>query len=122
MSKNREKGNFAEDIAANFLEKRGYILLDRNYYCPEGELDIVALQGEWLVFIEVKSVSAFSDYSIFGRISKEKRIRIQKATFSWLEAHKKVEALWRCDFIGIEIAQSLHRIHHFKFLSLNEEN
>ena len=44
-----------EAEAARFLEEKGYRILERNYRCPLGEVDVVALEGDTLVFIEVKS-------------------------------------------------------------------
>lgn len=52
---NRAKGRAAEDIAANALRKKGYAILARNFSTRFGELDIVAKDGETLVFVEVKS-------------------------------------------------------------------
>jgi len=53
---NKEKGNIGEDIACTFLEKNGFVIVDRNYYKKWGELDIVARKGTKLNFFEVKSV------------------------------------------------------------------
>lgn len=48
-------GKWGEDIAAKFLRKKGYKILDRNYSCRFGEMDIIACKGEFLVFVEVKT-------------------------------------------------------------------
>ncbi len=56
-SKNRQKGNIAEDIACLFLMKRGFTLVERNYLKSWGEIDIVAEKSKRLHFIEIKSVS-----------------------------------------------------------------
>jgi Holliday junction resolvase-like predicted endonuclease len=50
-------GRQAEDRAAGFLEGLGYGILERRWRCPMGELDIVAMDGETLVFVEVKALS-----------------------------------------------------------------
>jgi putative endonuclease len=60
MSKYSEKrrfGNAGEDIACEFLRRKGFEILDRNYLRPWGEIDIVALADDTVRFIEVKSVS-----------------------------------------------------------------
>lgn len=54
----KEFGNKGEDIAIEYLEKRGYIILERNFYCRQGEIDIIAKDKNEIVFIEVKSRSS----------------------------------------------------------------
>jgi len=53
----KEKGDFAEDLAVSFLRRKGYSILDRNYWTSHGELDIIAKLHNKTVFFEVKSVS-----------------------------------------------------------------
>ncbi len=56
-SERRKTGDKGEDVASKYLEKRGYRVLERNYWKPWGEIDIVAKNGSILSFVEVKSVS-----------------------------------------------------------------
>ena len=51
MYKNQEVGKFGEDVAVKYLKQNGYKILDRNFSCKRGELDIVALQKKQIVFI-----------------------------------------------------------------------
>lgn len=51
---NRQKGAYGEDVAVQYLENRGYRIVQRNFRCPLGEIDLVAMEGKYLVFIEVK--------------------------------------------------------------------
>ena len=51
---NRETGSRFEEQVADFLKKQGFRILDRNFRCREGEIDIIARDGAYLVFIEVK--------------------------------------------------------------------
>ena len=53
----KEFGNTGEDIATEYLEKQGYIILERNFYCKQGEIDIIAKDKNEVVFVEVKSRS-----------------------------------------------------------------
>ena len=50
----RKTGTFYEEMAARYLESKGYKILDRNYHCRAAELDLIALDGECLCFVEVK--------------------------------------------------------------------
>ena len=52
---NRELGARGEQVAARYLRLRGYEILERNWVCPSGEADIIARDGDYLVFIEVKT-------------------------------------------------------------------
>ena len=49
----KEFGNTGEDIATEYLEKQGYIILERNFYCKQGEIDIIAKDKNEVVFVEV---------------------------------------------------------------------
>jgi|YNPNPStandDraft_1061719.scaffolds.fasta_scaffold01949_7 putative endonuclease len=71
-------GRLGEDAACEALEGSGYRIVQRNYRCPLGELDLVARQGKTLVFVEVKSQSAGSGISGKDRVSKEKQRRLCK--------------------------------------------
>lgn len=48
-------GGFAEEIVARHLQKQGYKIIERNYRCPTGEIDIIAMKGEYVCFVEVRS-------------------------------------------------------------------
>ena len=50
----RTIGSEAEEVACGYLEKSGYKILERNFRCRSGEIDIIALNGDYIVFIEVK--------------------------------------------------------------------
>ena len=50
----RQKGSFYEDAAISFLKNNGVIILEKNYRCKMGEIDIIGIDGEELVFFEVK--------------------------------------------------------------------
>ncbi len=53
----RAAGDVGEGVVCKYLENKGYVVLERNYWKPWGEIDIVAQKGDCLVFVEVKSVS-----------------------------------------------------------------
>jgi putative endonuclease len=52
--KNKEKGNYGEDLAAKFLSNKGYGIIERNWQFIHNEIDIIALDGKTTVFVEVK--------------------------------------------------------------------
>ena len=79
----REIGNIAENKAIEFLENRGFVIIDRNFYTKFGEIDIIAKKDNIFHFIEVKSGKKFlSIYNItptkMDRIIKSIKVYIQK--------------------------------------------
>lgn len=62
----KEIGNFGEQAAADYLESKGMKIIKRNFYCRAGELDIIATDGEYTVFVEVKT----RKNTKFGRASE----------------------------------------------------
>ena len=56
-TKKRKIGDLGEGIVCRYLENKGYIVLDRNYLRPWGEIDVIAMKGEIVHFVEVKSVT-----------------------------------------------------------------
>lgn len=68
----RKMGREKEALAAEFMEKSGYKIISRNYWCPFSELDIVAKEGEYLCFVEVKYRSSDRYGGCEGTISMKK--------------------------------------------------
>ncbi|MEX0994499.1 MAG: YraN family protein [Balneolaceae bacterium] len=102
MSKTtREKGSEAENLAAAYLEAKGWTILDQNYFFEHAEVDIVAYDQQFIVFVEVKARSN----TFFGRpeeaITPEKEKNIYKAAEAWIYERKMEGALVRFDVIAI---------------------
>ena len=67
MNKDHELGKLGEDVTANYITRLGYKVLERNFECNQGEIDIIALDNEELVFIEVKTRTGVN----YGEASEE---------------------------------------------------
>ena len=69
-------GKKGEDIAVAYLKSRGYRIVERNYKCPLGEIDIVAREGDAIVFVEVKSRKSeeFGDPQLAVGLEKQKKV------------------------------------------------
>lgn len=94
-------GRQGEQVAAEFLQAAGFRILDRNWRCAEGELDIVAAHGRSLVVCEVKTRSGSRYGSPLEAISREKRRRLRRLAVSWLVAHGVLFDQVRIDVVGI---------------------
>jgi len=115
VSKNkRSKGNFAEQIAVNYLKRMDYKVLERNYQKRIGEIDIVSAQADTIVFVEVKSLTTESILALEQTISALKKHKLIKICQYWLSEHNKSNANWRIDFIGIvvDIYGELRKLKH----------
>lgn len=116
MSKtHRQIGNEGEDLACEFLVNKGWEILDRNYYFGHSEIDIIAKNEDFYVFVEVKSRST----DFFGRpeefVSDEKVQRIFQAAEAWIIEKKLFGAPMRFDVIGILISKRKSvSIHHLQ--------
>lgn len=98
----RITGQKGEEYAANFLHKKGYLIMHRNLYTRYGEIDVVARKDRTLVFVEVKSRKSFVCGSPEDSFTKNKyRLMLKSA---WEYVYKsKYRGLWRVDLIAIKM-------------------
>ncbi|MER7796097.1 YraN family protein [Microbacterium sp. NPDC096154] len=87
MARKDELGRAGEDRAAAYLTERGYDVLDRNWRCGEGEIDIVAARGARLVAVEVKTRSGTAYGHPFAAIDDRKLDRMWRVALAWSAAH-----------------------------------
>jgi putative endonuclease len=116
MSKTgRQIGDEGEEIAAAYLESKGWLILDRNYYFEKAEVDIVAYDHTQIIFVEVKLRSD----TYFGRpeefVTSQKESFIKKAAEAWVYERKMETALVRFDVVAIvQKAKEAPDITHFE--------
>lgn len=110
----RHKGNWYEAIAARYLLERGYRILDRQYRCPSGEIDLVAQDGEIIVFVEVKGRETNRFGSAPEAVDGRKQRRIWRSAQHFLWSRGKTDALCRFDVIAIQTTASRHQIDHIE--------
>jgi len=82
-------GRYGEDLAARYLGEVGLAVLDRNWRCPDGELDIVALEGAVLAFVEVKTRSTLGYGDPAEAVHAVKAARIHRLALRWLDEHRE---------------------------------
>ncbi|MCL2007023.1 MAG: YraN family protein [Treponema sp.] len=83
------KGEPGEAIAASFLEENGIKILQRNFRSRTGEIDIIALDGETIVFIEVKSYSSLGIESLEYAVDAKKQRKIIETSKYFLSFHRE---------------------------------
>ena len=84
----RERGRIGEDIASAFLEKKGYTIVARNFLCRLGEVDIIARNGEYLTFVEVKLRKNAEHGEAREFVTRSKQKRILLAAKYYLASHE----------------------------------
>lgn len=100
--KKNELGAKGEDLAIRYLKKRGYRIIERNYRVKLGEIDIIAEQGDDLVFIEVKTRSDTSFGSPFESITVQKQKQLSKVALEYIGKKKCHLCPARFDVVGIQ--------------------
>lgn len=109
-------GILGQQLARDFLSKRGYRIIAQNYFSPFGEIDIIAQQDLQLVFIEVKTRLS----NLYGlpeeAVSPGKIAKLLKTAGQYLADKQVVDDNFRLDSIAIEIDEANHkaRIRHYK--------
>lgn len=86
-NENKLLGRWGEDRAAEYLKKKGYRILGRNYSCRMGEVDIIAQKGRFLVFAEVKLRKSDGFAKAMEFVTEAKQRRVIAAAELWLQAN-----------------------------------
>lgn len=99
----RKTGQYYEDRTVEYLKKQGYYILEQNYRCRYGEIDIIAKNDGYLVFIEVKYRKNIDSTSAFDAVDIRKQKRICGVA-RWYMVDKRVseDAKCRFDVVGIQ--------------------
>ncbi|MEQ0488176.1 YraN family protein [Anaerococcus murdochii] len=84
MTIKRQVGDFGEEITAEYLEKNGYRILDRNYSKPFGEIDIIAIKDDLIAFVEVKTRKSDDFAYAAEAVDFYKQQRIRRASQAYL--------------------------------------
>ena len=111
MNKRRE-GSRGEDLAVDFLKKKGYRILDRNYRFGRGELDIVAEDNRMLVFVEVKSRRTELYGDPIDALTPSKCTQLRKIAEGYLFRHHIDDRSCRFDVIAIDYDGEIPNIRH----------
>lgn len=101
--KRRDTGILGEKLAADFLKRRGYHIIEKNYHCRWGEIDIIAKHKDNLVFVEVRTKASSSFGTPEESITAAKRNRLKATAFQYQQTHDKLPELWRIDAILVEL-------------------
>ena len=99
----QEVGKLGEKEARKFLKKRGYRIRETGFRCPHGEIDIVAQQKDWLVFVEVRTKSNLDFGTPEESITAAKKKKLVALALTYTSTHQNLPPLWRIDVVAIEL-------------------
>lgn len=103
VERRQQLGRTGEEAALQYLEQQGYRILERNFRCRLGEIDLIARDGQTLVFIEVKTRRS----QMFGApalaVTKEKQRRLIKTSQFYLSQKGAAQPVCRFDVVTVQI-------------------
>ena len=107
-------GALGERLAADYLERQGYRVIERNVWRREGEIDLVALHDRTLVFVEVKLRSPGPMGGAVESLSSAKQRRLRELAGAYAAEHPELPADLRIDLIAIDLAAdgSVREVRH----------
>ena len=110
----KELGKKGEELALRFLKKRGYRIIERNYVCKMGEMDIIAKEKDTLAFVEVKTRTS----TLFGppqlAVNSMKQRQLSKVALNFLKEKQLEDVKARFDVVAILIGPKGEEIELIK--------
>ncbi len=100
----KKTGDYGEDLAAHFLQKKGYTILARNYRKKFGEIDIIAKHEESLVFIEVKTRKSQRFGTGFEAVDYKKQLQLSRIAQDYISSHEMIDMDARFDVVSIMLS------------------
>lgn len=107
-------GNQGEDLAVQYLRQQGYRILDRNYYCPYGEIDIVCERNRDIIFVEVKTRRSERFGSAEEAVTFTKQQRLRKTALHYLQQKNQPFRDMGFDVITVRLDGPQPVINHIK--------
>jgi putative endonuclease len=115
MRANRQDtGKQGEMLAQQFLRDKGYTLIETNFRCRTGEIDLIAKDGDIVVFIEVRTVTSPKFGPAYQSVTYRKQQQVKRVALFYAARHNLVNTQFRFDVIGITLNRKTgdHQIEH----------
>jgi putative endonuclease len=112
--KRKQIGRQGEEIAASYFAKRGYKILQRNWRCPGGELDLVMEQGQTLIFVEVRTRQGQRFGPAEESITPAKQSRLIELAQTYLQETETLHRSWRIDVAAVKLGPGLPQVKHIE--------
>lgn len=99
----RRLGDRGEKLAQAFLRSKGYRIVETNYRCRLGEIDIVAQHGDCMAFVEVRTRRGAEFGPPEESVTERKKRRLALLAEGYLQSHEGLPAQWRIDVVAIQL-------------------
>ena len=105
LAKQSAKTERGEQAAADFLRKKGFVIIERNFRCKQGEIDIICSDGGTLCFVEVKSRSSFAHGFPEEFVDRRKRAKLTRAALEYIKNRRVESKPMRFDVVAVDLSQ-----------------
>lgn len=110
-------GELGENLAADYLQRNGYKILQRNVRCRRDEIDIMARDGDEIVFVEVRTRTLGRLSPPESTVGRSKLAKLTRSAYAWVD-RVRYTGFWRIDLIAITIiGAGENRIEHIKTIT-----
>lgn len=99
----RQLGEWGERRAEEFLRAQGYRVVERNWRCSAGEVDLIAWEGEYLVFVEVRTRRGRSYGTPEESVTSAKQAKLIALAQMYMQGHPQLRCNWRIDVVAVEL-------------------
>ena len=107
-------GKAGEDLAERYLKRQGYAIVERNYRCPLGEIDLIALNKRVVVFVEVKTRRVDTSGAPLESVNAVKQRRLKRAALHYLNKHRLHDRDVQFDVVGISLRSDPPAVQHVR--------
>ena len=107
-------GKAGEDLAERYLKRQGYAVVERNYRCPLGEIDLIAVNRQAVVFVEVKTRRVDTSGAPLESVNAVKQRRLKRAALHYLNKHRLHDRDVQFDVVGISLASNPPSVRHVR--------
>ncbi|MER7505801.1 YraN family protein [Nonomuraea pusilla] len=114
MATKNELGRQGEQLAVTYLEAKGMKILERNWRCRRGEIDVIAEEGPTLVVVEVKTRSGRSHGTALEAVRPDKLARLRVLAATWLSAQSCSYETVRVDVVALERFAGAFALRHIR--------
>jgi len=107
-------GKRGEELAREHLRQKQYTLLETNFRCKVGEVDIIARDQQVVVFVEVRTVTSDKTGPAYNTVTYPKQRQVKRAALFYISQHNLVNTQFRFDVIGITLNPKTgeHKLDH----------
>lgn len=107
-------GKAGEELAERYLKRQGYAIVERNYRCPLGEIDLIAIDKRAVVFVEVKTRRVDTSGAPLESVNGAKQRRLKRVALHYLNRHHLHDRDVQFDVVGISLRSHPPAVRHVR--------